>query len=492
MNWSAIAPEILLLAMACLIALVDLFVTHPKRLPTYLLSLASLVAVGALHVCALMGEPASTVAMQGMVSTDPMGHLLSLSAVIAVGVALVYGQSYVASRDLLKGEYFSLSLLALLGISIMVISNNFLSVYLGLELMSLSLYALVALRRDNAQATEAGMKYFVLGALASGFLLYGLSLMYGATGGSLDIPSVFTAISEGEIDRQVLSLGLVFIVAGLGFKLGVAPFHMWVPDIYQGAPTAITLMVAAAPKLAAFAITVRLLVEGMSFAGSDWQQMMAVMAVASLVLGNLAAIAQTNFKRMLAYSGIAQIGFMLLGFVPAVVVGDAAAAANAYGSALYYVLVYVLTTLGTFGLVMFLSRADHEAEQISDLAGLNKRSPLLAAAMLVFMFSLAGIPPTVGFVAKLAVLQALITTGSPLLIQLAIFAVVMSLVGAYYYLRVIKVMYFDEPTDSTPLPTGGAARAVLSVNALAVLLLGILPAGLLALSTDVVRQSLGG
>src|SRR5690606_33469565 len=277
-----------------------------------------------------------------------------------------------------------------------------------------------------------------------------------------------------------------------GFKLGVAPFHMWVPDIYQGAPTAITLMVAAAPKLAAFAITVRLLVEGMSFAGSDWQQMMAVMAVASLVLGNLAAIAQTNFKRMLAYSGIAQIGFMLLGFVPAVVVGDAAAAANAYGSALYYVLVYVLTTLGTFGLVMFLSRADHEAEQISDLAGLNKRSPLLAAAMLVFMFSLAGIPPTVGFVAKLAVLQALITTGSPLLIQLAIFAVVMSLVGAYYYLRVIKVMYFDEPTDSTPLPTGGAARAVLSVNALAVLLLGILPAGLLALSTDVVRQSLGG
>ncbi|MFN3886705.1 MAG: NADH-quinone oxidoreductase subunit NuoN [Aquabacterium sp.] len=490
LNWIAVTPEIVLLAMACLVALVDLFVTCPQRKPTYYLTMLSLAGVAGLHLQAL-DSGASVYAMQQMVVTDAMGHLLSLCATLAVMGSLVYAQTYAASRDMLKGELFSLSMFALLGISIMIIGNNFLAIYLGLELMSLSLYALVALRRDHAQSTEAAMKYFVLGALASGFLLYGLSMMYGATG-SLDIGEVYKATLAGTANKQVLVFGVVFIVAGLAFKLGVVPFHMWVPDVYQGAPTAITLMVAGAPKLAAFAITIRLLVEGMINLATDWQQMLLILAVASMTIGNLAAIAQTNLKRMLAYSGIAQLGFMLLGFVPTVVAGNTVSAGNGYGSSLFYVLTYVLTTLGTFGLIMILSRPGFESEQVSDLAGLNKRSPVLACAMAVFMFSLAGIPPTVGFYAKLAVLQALITTNSPLLLQISIVAVLLSLVGAFYYLRVVKVMYFDEPTDASPVAEGGAARALLSVNALAVLVLGILPGGLMALCARAITQSLAG
>ena len=396
--------------------------------------------------------------MQGMIVTDPMGHLLALCATLAVMASLVYSQVYAAARDMLKGELFTLSLFSLLGISIMISGNNFLVIYLGLELMSLSLYAVVALRRDHAQATEAAMKYFVLGALASGFLLYGLSMMYGATG-SLDLAEVYKATLAGTINKQVLAFGLVFIVSGLAFKLGVVPFHMWVPDVYQGAPTAATLLVAGAPKLAAFAITVRLLVEGLINTATDWQQMLMILAVLSMAVGNLAAIAQTNLKRMLAYSGIAQLGFMLLGFVPTVVAGNTLSAGNGYGSSLFYVLTYVLTTLGTFGLIMLLSRPGFESEQVGDLSGLAKRSPWLAAVMAIFMFSLAGIPPTVGFYAKLAVLQSLISTNSPLLLQLSIVAVVLSLIGAFYYLRVVKVMYFDEPVDTAPIAQGGEARA---------------------------------
>ncbi|MES2090892.1 MAG: NADH-quinone oxidoreductase subunit NuoN [Pseudomonadota bacterium] len=490
LNWLAVAPEIVLLAMACVVALADLFVTHPRRLPTYVLTMLSLSVVAGLHLGAL-DSSTSNYAMQRMVVTDPMGHLLGLCATLAVMASLVYSQAYAGARDILKGELFTLSLFSLLGISIMIIGNNFLTIYLGLELMSLSLYALVALRRDHAQSTEAAMKYFVLGALASGFLLYGLSMMYGATG-SLDLGDVYKATLSGQINKQVLSFGLVFIVAGLAFKLGVVPFHMWVPDVYQGAPTAVTLMVAGAPKLAAFAITIRLLVEGLINTATDWQQMLMILAVASLAVGNLAAIAQTNLKRMLAYSGIAQLGFMLLGFVPSVVSGNTVSAGNGYGSSLFYILTYVLTTLGTFGMVMFLSRSNLEAEQISDLSGLNKRSPLMAAVMAIFMFSLAGLPPTVGFYAKLAVLQSLITTSSPLHLQLAIVAVLLSLIGAYYYLRIVKVMYFDEPTDTTPVTAGGEARALLSVNALAVLGLGILPGALMALCARVITQSLAG
>ncbi len=490
MNWLAVAPEIFLLVMACVVLLADLFVTCPQRRPTYWLTMLTLAGVAGLHIGYLDSE-VSGYAMQGMIVTDPMGHLLALGATLAVMASLAYSQAYAAARDMLKGELFTLSLFSLLGISIMIAGNNFLVIYLGLELMSLSLYAVVALRRDHAQATEAAMKYFVLGALASGFLLYGLSMMYGATG-SLDLAEVYKATLAGTINKQVLAFGLVFIVSGLAFKLGVVPFHMWVPDVYQGAPTAATLLVAGAPKLAAFAITIRVLVEGLINTATDWQQMLMILAVLSMAVGNLAAIAQTNLKRMLAYSGIAQLGFMLLGFVPTVVAGNTVSAGNGYGSSLFYVLTYVLTTLGTFGLIMLLSRPGFESEQVGDLSGLAKRSPWLAAVMAIFMFSLAGIPPTVGFYAKLAVLQSLITTNSPLLLQLSIVAVVLSLIGAFYYLRVVKVMYFDEPVDTASIAQGGEARALLSLNALAVLGLGILPSGLMTLCASAITQALAG
>jgi len=333
------------------------------------------------------------------------------------------------------------------------------------------------------------MKYFVLGALASGFLLYGLSMMYGATG-SLDIPEVFKAIGTGQINRSVLAFGLVFIVSGLAFKLGVVPFHMWVPDVYQGAPTAVTLLIAGAPKLAAFAITIRLLVEGMLGLAVDWQQMLVVLSVASMSLGNLAAIAQKNLKRMLAYSTIAQMGFMLLGLCSGVVNGNTLSAANSYSSSMFYVITYVFTTLGTFGMVMLLSRRGHEAEQIDDLKGLARRSPWYAGVMAIFMFSLAGIPPTVGFYAKLSVLQALVSTNVPGLIGLAVAAVLLSLVGAYYYLRVVKIMYFDEPTDLAPITASGEVRALLSLNGAAVLLFGLLPGGLMALCAQAIVKAL--
>jgi NADH-quinone oxidoreductase subunit N len=424
-----------------------------------------------------------------MVVTDPMGHLLGFFAAVAVIVSLVYARPYVQSREMLKGELFSLSMFSLLGISVMVSANNLLIIYLGLELMTLSLYALVAMRRDHQIATEAAMKYFVLGALASGFLLYGMSMMYGATG-SLSIPKIFEVISSGSVNKGVLILGLVFIVSGLAFKLGAVPFHMWVPDVYQGAPTAITLLIGGAPKLAAFAITMRLLVDGMIGLAIDWQQMLIVLSVASMLIGNLAAIAQTNLKRMLAYSTIAQMGFMLLGLTAGVVNGNTLSAANAYSSAMFYVITYVLTTLGTFGMIMLLSRQGHEAEQIGDLAGLAKRSPWLAGVMAIFMLSLAGVPPTVGFNAKLSVLQALVTTGVDFYIGIAVLAVVLSLIGAFYYLRIIKVMFFDESSDSAAISTPSDVSAVMSLNGALVLLLGIFPGGLMAMCAQAIVKAL--
>lgn len=333
------------------------------------------------------------------------------------------------------------------------------------------------------------MKYFVLGAMASGFLLYGLSMLYGATG-TLDIGGVFKAVASGQIKHQVLVFGVVFVVAGLAFKFGAVPFHMWLPDVYQGAPTAVTLMIGGAPKLAAFAMTVRLLVEGMLPLAIDWQQMLAVLAVASLLIGNLAAIAQTNLKRMLAYSTIAQMGFVLLGLMAGVVNNSALAAANAYSSAMFYVVAYVLTTLVSFGIILLLSREGFESEEIADFAGLNQRSPLYAGLMAICLFSLAGIPPMVGFQAKLSVLQALISTGLPSYIGLAVFAVMMSLVGAFYYLRVIKVMYFDEPLSTVPIQAPFDMRAVLSVNGALLLILGIVPGSLMALCAKAIVQML--
>ncbi|MFG6487850.1 NADH-quinone oxidoreductase subunit NuoN [Roseateles sp. BYS78W] len=488
MNWLAIYPEILLLAMGCVVALVDLWVTDEQRRPTYWLTQLTLVVVGGMHF-AYYNAGLTTYAMQNMVVADPMGHLLAGFACVATLITLVYARPYAASREMLKGELFILSLFALLGISVMLSANNFLVVYLGLELMSLSLYALVALRRDHAVSTEAAMKYFVLGALASGFLLYGLSMMYGATG-SLMIPDVFNVISKGIPSKSVLVFGVVFVVAGLAFKLGAAPFHMWVPDVYQGSPTAVTLLIGGAPKLAAFAITVRLLVEGMIGLAADWQQMLVVLSIMSLLIGNLAAIAQTNLKRMLAYSTIANMGFMLLGMTSGVVNGSTQWGANAYSSAMFYAVTYVLTTLGTFGMVILLSRQGHEAEEIKDLAGLAKRSPWFALVMTMFMISLAGVPPTVGFYAKLAVLQALVVTGLPFYIGLAVFAVVVSLIGAFYYLRVIKVMWFDAPTDTAPLTAPGDVRFVMTLNGAAVLVFGLLPGGLLELCKVAIRQAL--
>jgi NADH-quinone oxidoreductase subunit N len=373
---------------------------------------------------------------------------------------------------------------------VMISGNNFLVLYLGLELLTLSSYALVALRRDNAMATEAAMKYFVLGALASGFLLYGLSMLYGATG-TLDVSEAFAIIGSGQVKHQVLVLGVVFVVCGLAFKLGVVPFHSWVPDVYQGAPTAVTLMIAGAPKLAAFALVMRLLVDGLMPLAMDWQQMLAVLSVASLLVGNLAAIAQTNLKRMLAFSTISQMGFVLIGLLSGVVEGNSAPAANAYSSAMFYIVTYVLTTLATFGIVLMLAREGFESEEISDLAGLNQRSPLYAAVMAICLFSLAGVPPMVGFYAKLSVLQALIASGQVGSVVLAVFAVMMSLIGAFYYLRVIKVMYFDSPITATTVSAGKDVRVVLSINGALVLILGVVPGWLMNLCASSIVQSLG-
>jgi NADH-quinone oxidoreductase subunit N len=488
MNWLAVYPELVLLGMACVVAMVDLWVTHPRRTPTYLLTQATLAVVAVMHW--LYYDGGFTIyGMQRMVVTDPLGHLLGAFAAMSVMVALAYARPYAEHREMLKGELFTLSLFSLLGISVMLSANNFLIVYLGLELMSLSLYALTAMRRDNLEATEAAMKYFVLGALASGFLLYGLSMMYGAAG-SLDIPQVFNAIATGQINKAVLVFGTVFIVAGLAFKLGAVPFHMWIPDVYQGAPTAVTLLIAGAPKLAAFAITFRLLVEGMSGVAADWQQMLILLSVASMLLGNLAAIAQSNLKRMLAYSTIGQVGFMLLGFTPTVISNNTFSAANGYSSALFYLISYVLTTLGTFGVIMLLSRRGFESENIDDLKGLASRSPWYAAVMAIFMFSLAGIPPTVGFYAKLAVLQSLVSTNDTTYIVLAVIAVVLSLVGAFYYLRLVKVMYFDEPRETAPISTTGEVRVLLSLNGAAVLVFGLMPGWLMTMCANAVLQAL--
>jgi NADH-quinone oxidoreductase subunit N len=490
-SWLAVYPEIVLLAMACVIALVDLGVHSHRRTGTYVLTMLTLAVVAVLQ--GLYASSGNTFYGFGnMVVSDAMGNWLKCFATVAMMVTLVYGRPYAADRGMLRGgELFTLSMLALLGIFIMISGNNFLVIYLGLELLTLSSYSLVALRRDNATATEAAMKYFVLGAMASGFLLYGLSMLYGATG-SLDIGQVFKAVNSGQIRHQVLVFGLVFVVAGLAFKLGVVPFHMWIPDVYQGAPTAVTLLIGGAPKLAAFAIAIRLLVDGLLPLAIDWQQMLAVLAIGSLLVGNLAAIAQTNLKRMLAYSTISQMGFVLLGLMSGVINGnvDAAAVESAYSSAMFYVVSYVLTTLAAFGVILLLAREGFESEEIADLAGLNQRSPLYAGVMAVCLFSMAGIPPLVGFYAKLSVLQALVASGQGLHIALAVFAVVMSLIGAFYYLRVVKVMYFDAPLTATSVSAPMDVRVVLTINGALVLVLGLLPGGLMALCAEAIVRAL--
>ena len=490
-SWITVYPEIVLLTLACVIALVDLGVKSKGRTVTYVMTMVTLAVVAVMQAeYALSGL--NQYGFSKMVVSDQMGNWLKCFATLAVMVTLVYGRPYAGERDMLRGgELFTLSMFGLLGMFIMIGGNNFLVIYMGLELLTLSSYALVALRRDNTLATEAAMKYFVLGAMASGFLLYGLSMMYGATG-TLDVNQVAQAIATGAIKHQVLVFGLVFVVAGLAFKLGVVPFHMWIPDVYHGAPTAVTLLVGGAPKLAAFAIFIRLLVEGMLPLAVDWQQMLAVLAVGSLLVGNLAAIAQTNIKRMLAFSTISQMGFVLLGMMSGVINGNSISSADAYGSSMFYVVTYVLTTLATFGVVMLLSRKGFESEEIADFAGLNQRSPLYAGVMAICMFSLAGIPPMVGFYAKMSVLQALIASGQTSDIVLAVFAVMMSLVGAFYYLRVVKLMYFDAPTQTAPIEAPMDVRLVLTANGALVLLLGLLPGGLMALCARALASMMAG
>ncbi|TWO68640.1 NADH-quinone oxidoreductase subunit NuoN [Caenimonas sedimenti] len=484
-----VSPEIVLLTMACVIAIADLSVTSRLRTATYWLTMATLGVVA--YFTAFFATEGQTIYAFGrMVVSDPMGNWLKCFATLAMMVCLVYGRPYAGDRDMLRGgEMFTLAMFSLLGIFVMISGSNFLVIYLGLELLTLSSYALVALRRDHATATEAAMKYFVLGAMASGFLLYGLSMLYGATG-SLDVGTVSKIIATGQVKHQVLVFGLVFVVAGLAFKLGAAPFHMWIPDVYQGAPTAVTLMIGSAPELAAFAICIRLLAEGLMPLAMDWQQMLMVLAVASLFIGNFAAIAQTNLKRMLAYSTIGQMGFVLLGLLSGVVNGSTAPAANAYSSAMFYIVTYVLTALASFGVILLLAREGFESDEIADLAGLNQRSPLYAAIMAICLLSLAGVPPMVGFYAKLAVLQSLVVSGSPIYIGLAVYAVLMSLVAAFYYIRVIKVMYFDAPITATTVAAPLDVRVVLTINGALILVLGILPGGLMTLCAQAILRTL--
>ena len=482
------APEIILTVMGMVILILDALSSGARRTLAYGLSLVTLAVLAAVSFwqwnMGLVGET-----FFGMYIADPLAHLLKMASYLAVALTLVYGREYMQTRDMLRGgEFYVLVLFALLGQMVMISAGNFLTIYLGLELMSLALYALVAIRRDHAQSTEAAMKYFVLGALASGFMLYGMSMLYGATG-NLDLRNIADAVNSGQIDYLPLTFGVVFLVAGLAFKLGAVPFHMWVPDVYQGSPTAVTLVLAAAPKLAAFAITLRILVVGLGDLTADWQPMLLILAVLSLAIGNLTAIMQTNFKRMLAYSTISHMGFILLGLASGSLDGDKQFDTESYGSALFYMLTYVLTTLATFGLMMLMSREGHECEDISDLKGLNRRSPWMAALLLLLMCSLAGLPPLVGFDAKLLILQTLLKSDR---LWLAVVAVLFSLIGAFYYLRVIKVMYFDEPEAAAPAmePVWWVPRSLIIINGLAVLVLGLMPNGLLVLCLQAMRATL--
>jgi NADH-quinone oxidoreductase subunit N len=478
-------PELFLAGAACLILLIDLFAGPSRRWLTGALALLSLVGCFVLTYATLDAAPVLT--FSNSFIDDPTADFLKLLLYVSVITVLIYSRRYLQARGLDRGEFYLLILFATLGMMVMISAYSFLTMYLGLELMSLALYALVALDRDSVRATEAAMKYFVLGALASGLLLYGMSMIYGATG-TLELGGVAQVIHDGTSNKEVLIFGLVFLVAGIAFKLGVVPFHMWIPDVYHGAPTAITLFIGSAPKLAAFAMALRLLVSGAFGLAEQWQLMLLIMAMLSIGIGNLAAIAQTNIKRMLAYSAISHMGFMLLALMSGVVAGqhDSMMVLNAYSSAMYYTIAYVLMSLGAFGMVLLLSRSGYEAESLEDFKGLNRRSPWFAAMMAILMFSMAGIPFFVGFFAKFAVLLAAVAAGQ---VAVVVIAVMFSLVGAYYYLRVVKLMYFDAPVDSSPIEADIDMRVLLSANGLAVALLGIFPDQLMWLCSAALMRS---
>ncbi len=480
------APEIFLLLMSFLVLFVDLVFGATHRWIAAMLTVITLLGCAALTLVTSDGQ--TTLTFSNMFVDDLLSDFLKLMSYLAVIMMLVYSRQYLSDRGLDKGEFYVLVLYATLGMMVMISAASLLTMYLGLELMSLSLYGLVAIDRESRRATEAAMKYFVLGALASGLLLYGMSMIYGATG-SLEIGGVAQALYQGHSEKPVLIFGLVFLVAGIAFKLGLVPFHMWIPDVYHGAPTAVTMFIGSAPKLAAFAMALRLLVYGLFGLAMDWQKMLLIMAVLSIGLGNLAAIAQTNIKRMLAYSAISHMGYMVLGLMAGVIGGqiDPFTAVNAYSSALYYTVAYVLMSLGAFGMVLLLSRAGYEAENLEDFKGLNQRSPWFAAMMLIIMFSMAGIPFFIGFFAKFAVLLAAIKAGYT---TVAVIAVMFSLIGAFYYLRVVKLMYFDAPVDSAPIAAGLDLRVMLSLNGLAIAAFGLFPDAVMLVCTTTLMRSL--
>ena len=469
-------PEVFVLGMAMAILLGDLFLSDKTRYITYVFSQITLL--GAATLTLVTHTPAVSVAFSGLFVDDPMADVLKLMIYLSTSIVLVYTRSYISLRGMYRGEFYVLVLLSMLGMMVMVSGQNFLTLYMGLELLSLCLYSLVALDRDNPRATEAAMKYFVLGALASGMLLYGMSMLYGVTG-SLNISEVNGAILTGATDHAVLVLGLVFIVAGLAFKLGAVPFHMWIPDVYHGSPTAVTLFIGSVTKLSAFALVVRLLIQGLQGMVADWQGMLIIMAVLSLIIGNITAIAQTNLKRMLAYSTISHIGFLIFGFL--------SGSLNGFVASMFYTSAYVLMTLGGFGIILLLSRKGFEAEELDDLRGLNQRNPWYAFLMLLIMFSMAGVPPTIGFYAKFAVLQAALQAGFVLLV---VFGVLMAAIGAFYYLRVVKLMYFDEPLDSEAIVPQWDMTIVLGINGLAMLALGLFPQRMMELCSYAILHSI--
>ncbi len=462
-------PEIVMLTMACVVLVVDLFLPQQKRGFTLLLALLTLVLVSL--ATAYVAPAASVSTFNGSFVLDQLAVVLKQAVYLVTFLVFVYSRDYLIDLGIYKGEYYVLGLFAVLGMMIMISAHNFLLIYLGLELLSLSLYAMIAFNRDSFAASEAAMKYFVLGALASGLLLYGISIFYGISG-TLDITTLSSTIQAQAVANPVmLAFALTFIVVGLSFKLGAVPFHMWLPDVYQGSPTSVTLFIGTAPKIAGFAMAIRLLIDGMSGLQVDWSQMLIVLAVASMAVGNIIAIAQTNFKRMLAYSTISHVGFILLGLLSATDTGLSAA--------MFYTITYAITAAVAFAVLMLLNRQGFDAGEIADLRGLNDRNPWYAAVLAIALFSMAGVPPTVGFYAKLIVINAVIQID---LVWLAILAVLFSVIGLFYYLRVIKVMYFDKPEEEQVITIKDAldVKILLSANSLSLLVLGIMPSLLMA------------
>ncbi|MEY3219292.1 MAG: hypothetical protein RIT27_649 [Pseudomonadota bacterium] len=466
-------PEIFMLGMICIILVVDAFLSEKHRDVTYHLAQGTVVITAVLTFLNSSNTPVYL--MNHLFVSDALSLVLKLAVFILISGVFLYSKDYLKDRNLYKGEFFIMVLTAMLGMQVMISAHHLLTLYLGLELLALSLYGLVAMHRDSAQAAEAAMKYFVLGALASGMLLYGMSMLYGLTG-SLQLDQIAQVIAKGELNRSLLNFSLAFILAGLAFKLGAVPFHVWLPDVYQGAPTSMTLLMGTAPKIAGFALLMRLLTEGLGGLHADWKVVLIVLAILSMGFGNIVAIAQTNIKRMLAYSTISHMGFLMLGILTGTIQG--------YNASLFYVLAYSFMSLGAFGMIILLSRAGFEAEQLDDFKGLNERSPWLAFLMLIFMLSMAGVPPMLGFWAKWSVLSQVVAAG---FFWLAVLAVLFSVIGAYYYLRIVKLMYFDKSQDNTTIEPSSEMRAVISVNALGILVLGLSPQILVQLCSHVFK-----